>query len=217
MLPSPETHYSPNVWLLVLLQWLFLLSINFFSFCLDLSHALSTSRRERGNVSQHILSARSPFHLPPVYLCRSKQVFLLPRTLLNSNVHYWHNRQETCVAEPKYISYRPIFSYISLHFPSSLNISLSHSLVLPQFPLHISLLLLSLCQLWELIQPSHLGEPLLFFLCPQHTTLSSFVLHFKHLAKTLSRERLRLFFLLSFAPTLRLLSPICLWIFSPAP
>ncbi|MEQ2246993.1 hypothetical protein ILYODFUR_004767 [Ilyodon furcidens] len=107
-------------------------SINSSSSSLDLSHALSTSNIwGEGNLSQHIVSPHSLFHLPPANSCRSKQVFHLPRTLLNSNLRFWHNRQVTCDIAAKYISYRQIFLYIFFHFPCTSYISSSPSLVQP--------------------------------------------------------------------------------------
>lgn len=58
----------------------------------SLNHALSTSNI-RESVPTHTEST-FPFHLPPACLWLPRQVSTLPRTLLNSNLFYWHTRQK---------------------------------------------------------------------------------------------------------------------------
>ena len=101
--------------------------------------------RKRGILSQHTHCERTyiySFFSSASYLLTPFQleVSALPRSLSNSNLLYWHDREETCVAEAKYISHRPIFSYFCLPASASLHLCISPSLAQPESAFHLSFL-----------------------------------------------------------------------------
>lgn len=182
----PSAQHSPKVQLLIWSRELFLLPSPPSNFLMLFQ--LQTLRG-RGNLSQHT-ACEFLFHLLPASFRLSDRVPSLPRTLSNFNLFYWHNREETCFAEGKYISCNPIFSYFSLlslpaswslHTPLCYNPNLrSASLLLPLPP---SIFLQHSCL--DLPLPCLLS---IIFFSLHHSNFSQFVLHFGRLADSLAKR-----------------------------